>query len=268
MNVFDHTHRAGRLSRRIPLALLALCASVGAGAQDSSGQSLGDLARQTRKEHSTPGHVAGRQLVNEEEDGPDTTGVWRIQLCSRTPCYELSITLPKEPKWLRGKDEPRPVLIPLPGASADPSRVIRIYAAGSLGPLYSPLDGAKRVFLQGWFARPEYFGQSARISLDEHVQIDGSRGLVSHFSILGGTIQYRGLSVVAATSNGNYGFACAFREEDASAAGSICDAIVKSAHSQALEPGKRPVYPGYQPPAYYPQAYDRPVDPVDDSDRE
>ena len=245
------------------LAALALLASSGAFAQDSSGPSLGDVARKTRQEHAAPDRVAGKQLVNEEEDGPDTTGIWRVRLCSRTPCYELSIALPKSPKWTRAKAEPRPVLIPVPGAETDSNRVIRIYAAESLGTApYSPVDGAKRVFLQGWFARPEYFGQAARIALDEHVQIDGANATISHFTVTGDTSKYRGLSIVATTPNGSYGFACAFREEDTSAASSICDAIVKSARSQALEPGKRPVYPNYEPPEYDPR-YD-PDDPPDD----
>lgn len=240
-------------------------------AQDSGqAQSLGDVARTTRKEHAAAGHIAGKQLVNEEEDGPDTTGIWRERLCTRTPCYELSIALPKDAKWTREKNEPRPVLLPLPGQNQDAERVIRLYNAESLGTTFSPLDGSKRLFLQSWFAKPEYFGQGARISLDEHVQLDGgASGLVSHFTVAGAEIKYRGLSIVAATSNGNYGFACVFRDEDAAVASSICDAIVKSARNQLLEPGKRPVYPGYQPPPvyYYPQHYDPPDDP-DDGDPE
>jgi len=242
--------------RRMVLAAGALWLSSCAWAQDSLGQSLGDVARKTRKEHAAPNHVPGKQLVDEEEDGPDTTGIWRVRLCSATPCYELSIALPKSPKWTRAKAEPRPVLIPLPGAEADSNRVIRIYAAESLGSAYSPVDGAKRVFLQGWFARPEYFGQAARIVLDEHIQIEGVNATISHFTVTGDAGKYRGLSIVASTANGSYGFACAFREEDASAGSSICDAIVKSARSQALEPGKRPVYPNYEPPDYYPRRYD------------
>ena len=251
------------IRRWLVLAALAFGVNSGAWAQDSAGQSLGDVARKTRKEHAAPDHVPGKQLVNEEEDGPDTTGIWRVRLCSATPCYELSIALPKIPKWARAKAEPRPVLIPLPGAEADPNRVIRIYAAESLGARYSPVDGAKRVFLQGWFARPEYFGQSARIVLDEHVPIEGANATISHFTVTGDTSKYRGLSIVASTPNGSYGFACAFREDDDNAASSICDAIVKSARSQALEPGKRPVYPNYEPPDYDPRRYD-PDDPPDD----
>jgi hypothetical protein len=246
------TTRTTRCRSMVSVAL-GLCASFAAWAQDSSDQSLADVARKTRQEHSAPGHVAGKQLLDEQEDGPDTTGVWRVQSCSRTPCYELSITLPKDPKWTRGKDEPRPVLIPLPGSEADSNGVIRLYAAESLGGIYGPLDGARREFLQGWFARPEYFGQPARIVLDEHVQVDGNNALVTHFTVLSGGMKYRGLSGVVGTPNGSYGFACVFREEDANAAGSICDAIVKSARSQALEPGKRPKYRSYRSPVYYPQ---------------
>ena len=252
------------------VAALLVCPSLLASAQNSadrssSSQSLGDAARKARKEHETAGHVAARQLVDEEEDGPDTTGVWRVRLCSRTPCYELSIALPRIPKWARGTAEPRPVLIPLPGAEEDANGAIRIYAAESLGPTYTQVDGARRVFLQGWFSRPEYFGQGARLLRDEHIQIDGTYATITHFTVIGGTIKYRGLSVVAGSPNGNYGFACVFREEDSSAAASVCEAIVKSARSQALEPAKPLLYPTYQDPLPY-NPNDPPEDPPDSDD--
>ena len=252
------------------VAVLTLSAGVLVFGQDTSGQlpSLGDIARKTRKEHAAPGHVAGKRLVNEEEDGPDTTGVWRVRLCSRTPCDELSVTLPKEAKWTRPKEEPRPVLIPLPGHVQDAERVVRLYVAESLGPMYSPVDGAKRLFLQSWFSRPEYFGQSARISLDERLHLDNADAIVSHFTVAASTTKYRGLSIVVGTSNGDYGFACVFRDEDSAVAASVCDAIVKSARNQVLDPGKRPVYPGDASPEYYPRADDPRIDdpPADPDD--
>jgi hypothetical protein len=228
---------------------------LGAQGQNATGPSLGDVARKTRKERTATDHVQAKELVNEEEDGPDTTGVWRVRLCSRTPCYELSISLPKTPKWTRAAEQPRPALIALPAAGEDPNRIIRVYAAESLEPVW-PLDAAKRTFVQGRFARPEYFGRAAHIVLDEHVMIDNFAAVISHFIVAGDAVKYRGVSVVANTVNGNYGFACVFREADAAAASSICDAIVKSARSQVLEPGVHRVYPIYpDPPTYYPQNY-------------
>jgi len=241
----------------IVVTAVVFCSGLLASSQDSSGQtqSLADIARKTRKDNAAPGHVAGKQLVDEEEDGPDTTGVWRVRLCTHTPCTELSVTLPKNAKWTRGKDEPRPALIPLPGQEPDAGRVIRLYVADSLGgPVYyyAPLDGAKRLFLQGWFSHPEYFGVGARISQDEHVQVDTATGLISHFTVPASETKYRGLSIVVASMNGIYGFACVYRDADASAAASICDGIIKSAHNESLDPGRRPYFPGYQPPTYYP----------------
>lgn len=249
------------------IALLAFGFGACVWAQDAS-PSLGDVARKTRKEHSSVAHVPARQVTNEEEDGPDAGGVWRVRLCSRTPCYELSIALPKSPRWIRPKAEPRPVLIPLQGHAEDLSRAIRIYAAESLGPSYPSLDVAKRAFLQGLFARPEYFGQSARLVLDEHISLDGGPATITHFTLISDEIKFRGLGVIASAANGNYGFACAFREEDSSAASSICDAIVKSARSQALEPSRPRFYPTYQSPQYYPRYDDPPDDPPDNDDPE
>jgi len=257
------------LTRCAGFALFLLCLGLSAPGQDSQSQGppLGDIARKTRKAQSAPGHVPGKTLVDEEEDGPDTTGVWRVRLCTRTPCYELSVTLPKNSKWSRGEDEPRPVLIPLPGHEQDSAHVIRLYVAEAIGQMYTTVDGAKRIFLQGWFSRPEYFGQPARISLDEHVQFEGASGTISHFTVTTDANRYRGLSIVAATSNGAYGFACVFGEQDVAAAASVCDAIINSAQNQILTPVKRPIYPNYDPPAYYRQA-DPPDDPPETEDPE
>ena len=58
------------------------------------------------------------------------------------------------------------MLIPVPGYEEDPSRAIRVYAAES-NDVRTFVDAFKRTFLQGWFARPEYFGQSAELLRDE-----------------------------------------------------------------------------------------------------
>src|SRR5216684_447554 len=112
---------------RISLVLTTLlsCVAVGAWGQDSSGQSLGDVARTTRKEHSSATHVPAKHAANGEDDGPDASGVWRARPCPTTTlCYELSTVLPKSPKWTRATSEPRPVLIPLAGHEEDPGRAI------------------------------------------------------------------------------------------------------------------------------------------------
>jgi hypothetical protein len=216
----------------ILLAALLACASLAASAQDSS-QSLGDIARKTRQEQSAPNHVSGKKLTD-EDDGPDGGGVWRIRLCTLQPCYEFSITLPKTPKWTRSEEEPRPVSIPLAGHEDDSTRAIRVYEAQSTDMKYTA-DTFKRAFLQGWFARPEYFGRAARIVLDEYVRIDWINGLITHFDITAGTLKYHGVSAVAGSPYGNFGFACLYREEDSAAAASICDAIVHSAQYQELQ---------------------------------
>jgi hypothetical protein len=159
------------------------------------------------------------------------------------------------------------VLIPLADHEEDSGRAIRVYAAESI-PQTSNINIAERIFLQGWFARPEYFGQAAKIVLDEHRVIEGGRGaVIAHFTVNGPTQKYRGLSVVALTGYGSFGFACVYREEDTEAAASTCDAIVGSAKAQTLDPAKPHYYPGYQPPPQYypeynPRRYDDP--PPDD----
>jgi hypothetical protein len=226
----------------IVLAALVSCAVVGAWGQDSSGQSLGDVARKTRKEHSSSAHVPAKHVANGDDDGPDASGVWRVRPCPTTTlCYELSIVLPKSPKWTRATSAPRPVLIPLAGHEDDPGRAIRVYAAETLAPTQS-VEVAERTFLQAWFARAEYFSQAARIVRDEHVWLDNYLATITQFTITGDAFKYRGRSVIAGWAYGNYGFACVFREEDSSSAASICDAIVKSAKYQVLQPAKPLVY--------------------------
>jgi hypothetical protein len=242
--------------------MLLSCVVVGAWGQDSSGQSLGDVARKTRKEHSSATHVLAKHVANGEDDGPDGSGVWRARPCPTTTlCYELSIVLPKSPKWTRAASEPRPVLIPLAGHEEDPRRAIRVYAAETLAPMQS-VEVAERTFLQAWFARPEYFGQAARIVRDEHVWIDNYLATISQFTITGDAFKYRGRSVIAGWAYGNYGFACVFRDEDSDAAASVCDAIVKSARYQVLQPAKPLVYADSEPSG------ERPDDPPRDEDPE
>ena len=96
MNVSINTIRAGRLF----LTFLGCAAFVALG-QESPAQSLGDVARKTRQERSAPTHVPARRVAAEDFDGPDASGVWRMRLCTISPCYELSVTLPKNPKWIR-----------------------------------------------------------------------------------------------------------------------------------------------------------------------
>jgi hypothetical protein len=175
----------------------------------------------------------------------------------KTPFYEVSITLPRSPKWTRAATEPRPVVIPLPGPEDDPDRVIRVYSAALIYPFY---PDASRTLLQGWFERPEYFGRPARIVLNQHVQIDGRPATLSHFTETNGTVKYRGLSVVLYSPNGTSGFACVYREQDAGAAASICDAIVQSASDQSLAPVDHKVSPA-NPPTDDPENDDPPDDP-------
>jgi len=248
--------RTTRAFMVLPIAVLAAACFLwgqSSSGQSSSGQSLGDVARKTRKEHASVGHIPASRIASEDEDGPDSGGVWRVRLCQLSPCYELSVSLPKSPKWSRAAAEPRPVLIPLAGHEDDPSRAIRVYAADSIPQTYN-INTAERVFLQGWFARPEYFGQAAKILLDEHLTFDGRAAVIAHFTVNGPAQKYRGLSVVAINTYGSFGFACVFRAEDSDAAASTCDAIVNSAKVQTLDPAKPHYYPGYQPPPqYYPE---------------
>jgi hypothetical protein len=246
MKTSTRTTRAG-----VALLALALGCGLHARGQDSSAP-LGDVARKARKEHSSADHVAAKHVVDGEDDGPDGSGVWRLRPCLTTIlCYELSVVLPKTLKWERATSEPRPVLIPLAGGEKDPDRAIRVYAASPLAPNL-PVDVAKRTFLQSWFGRPEYFGQPARLLLDEHVWIDNTLTTITHFSVTGAVSKYQGLSVVAGWAYGNFGFACAYRDEDSSAAASVCDAIIRSAKYQILQPAARGIY--RDPP---------PEDPVD-----
>jgi hypothetical protein len=258
-------------SATIRIALLlgafALAPSAPCLAQDPSAPSpsLGDVARSTRKEHASADHVAAKQVTDEDIDAPDAGGVWRVELCVQTPCYEFAITLPKSLKWSREVSEPRPVYIALPGHEGDRNHAIRVYVAHAIPRAYG-YDSGTRIFLQGWFARPEYFGQAARIVQRQSVLIDGGGATIAHFTVASGVVKFRGASIVASTSYGEFGFACAFREEDASTAASICEAIVASARAPNLRPASPryyPNYPGYRPPAYYPR-YDPPNDPPDD----
>ncbi len=258
---------AATIRAALLLAALGFAPSAPCLAQDSPSPSpsLGDVGRSTRKEHASADHVAAKQVTDEDVDGPDAGGVWRVELCVQMPCYEFAITLPKSLKWSREASEPRPVYLSLPGHARDRNHAIRVYAAHAIPRAYG-YDGGTRIFLQGWFARPEYFGQAARIMQRQGVVIDGRSATIAHFTVASGVDKFRGVSIVATTNYGEFGFACVFREEDASAATSICEAIAASARAPNLQPATPryyPNYPGYTPPGYYPR-YDPPSDPPDD----
>ncbi len=245
MTVREHPIRS-----RIALMALVCCFSWGARAQDSSSPALGDVARKTRNEHATAAAVPGKRVLSDEDDSPDGSGLWRVRACPQIAlCYELAVTLPKNPKWVRVTREPRPVLIPLAGYEENADHAIRVYGAESLGALQSE-EIAKRTLLQSWFARPEYFGQSARLTRDEHIWIDGrNAAIVTHFWVPGAAVKYRGVSIVAGWAYGYFGFACVYRDDDSVAASSVCDAIVNSARYSILTPpGKRRVYAEDQDP--------------------
>lgn len=241
-------------SRGLIFLLLGACAF----AQDAS-PSLGDVARKSRKEH------APIKPADDQDDSPDAGGVWHARTCpqQQTVCYELAVNLPRSPKWSRQAAEPRPILIPLAGHENDPSHVIRVYRSDSIPRIY-PYDGT-RTFVQAWFARPEYFGQAARITLRQNLPFDGWYGIAAHFTVTSGMVTYRGQSVVAGAPSIDLGFACVFREDDAAAASSVCDAIVSSARAEILHPTVPHYYAPYQPPPVYYYPENRP-EPQEDDD--
>jgi hypothetical protein len=260
-----------KFGARFLLVALMLCGGLRSWGQDSvQSPSLGDIARKSRKEHASGSHVPARQVVNEEEDGPDPGGVWRLHVCSYLPCVDLAVSLPRTLQWTRPATQPRPVLISLKGQEEDPGRVIRIYAADMLSGTSNIAryyqDVARRTLLQELFARPDYFGQAARFVLDERVQIGSYPATITHFTVASGAFKYRGLSIVSTSTSGSLGFACVYREEDTKEAASICDGIIKSARIEAQQqyrPQVRTEYP-YEPPVYYPRVDDpREDDPED-----
>jgi hypothetical protein len=135
-----------------------------------------------------------------------------------------------------------------------------VYKAELIPTNIGTADAAKKTFLQAWFARPEYFGQPARISNDERMPIETGEAKLSHFTVSRDTTKFRGVSIVEGSPLGFYGFACVFPDDDSSGASSVCDAIIRSAHAQTfLTAYKRPTPQYVDPPQYYPR-YDDPPD--------
>jgi hypothetical protein len=204
--------------------------SVTAWAQDSGqGASLGDLARKTRQEHTAKDHVASKQVLNEESQ----SAAWVVHACRHVPCYSLSITLPKNAQWSKPATGQVYATIPLPGHEADPGHIIRVYGADLLN-TYTVEQG-KRLFLQEWFSRPYFFGQSAKFVFDDQTTVDGTPAVVTHFTLPNKVGQYRGLGLIAGTSAGTVGFACVFRDDDSGDATSVCEGVLNSARISSME---------------------------------
>jgi len=226
---------------------------------------LADVARNARKEKASATHVPASHHTDDDQDGPDSGGVWRIRLCSAQACYTLSVSLPRSPRWIRPAAEPRPVLIPLAGHEDELSHAIRVYGAESLPTNVGTVDAAKKTLLQAWFSRPEYFGQPARLSTDERLPSETGEAKISHFAVGSSSAKFLGVSVIEGSPLGFHGFACVFQEEDAGAASSVCDAIVRSARAQTFLTAYKRVYPtDDNPPSYRPPGEDPPDDSPDD----
>ena len=86
MRLSANTTRRWMLLAALVSGAVTLALVQDSSGQDSSGQSLGDVARKTRQENSAPGHVPAKKLTNEDLDGPDAGGVWRMRLCTLNPC--------------------------------------------------------------------------------------------------------------------------------------------------------------------------------------
>lgn len=221
-----------RLSNRRMLAGLTLICglAITARAQDSSRTpSLGDLARRTRQEHTAKDHVASKQVLNEESQ----SATWVVHACKHMPCYSLSITLPKNAQWSKPATGQVYATIPLPGHEADPNHIIRVYGADLLN-TYT-IERGKRLFLQEWFSRPYFFGQSAKFVFDDPTAVDGTPAVITHFTLPNRVGQYRGLALIAGTPAGTVGFACVFRDDDSGDAISVCESILNSGRISVME---------------------------------
>jgi hypothetical protein len=152
--------------------------------------------------------------------------VWAVHACKSMPCYSLTITLPKNAQWSKAMTGPAYAIIPVPGRASDPNHIIRVYGADLLNT--STVEQGQRLFLQEWFSRPYYFGQASRFESDEPVSIDGNPAVITHFSVGGKVVPYRGLGLVAGTPAGTFGFACVFRDDDSGDATSVCEETLGS----------------------------------------
>ncbi|HLW85935.1 MAG TPA: hypothetical protein VKR60_12030 [Candidatus Sulfotelmatobacter sp.] len=210
--------------------------AVAAGAQDSGqGSSLGDLGRKTRQEHTSKDHVTAKQVLTEDSQAA-RGATWVVHACRHVPCYSLVIALPKNAQWSKPASGQTYATIPLHGHESDPNHIIRVYAADLLN-TYT-LDQGKRLFLQEWFSRPYFFGQSAKFEFDDQTTIDGNSAVITHFTLPNKVGLYRGLGLIAWVPAGTFGFACVFRDDDSGDATSVCEGVLNSGRISMMEETK------------------------------
>ena len=218
------------IRRRMIIATLWLCCAACAWTQDStpdsSSRPLGDIARKSRQERTDKDHIAAKKVLNEEGSSKP---VLTVHACKQLPCSSLSISLPAPVAWTRAGYIP----VPLPGHEDDKSHSIRVYEADILEAY--DVESAKHLFLQDWFSRPYFFGQAAKFLFDESTRISGWPARITHFTVAGRVMNFRGLGLTAAVPTGTFGFACVFREEDSGDAAGICENILNSARIDVAE---------------------------------
>jgi hypothetical protein len=220
-----------RLANRILAGFTLVCGlAAAAWAQDSGqGASLGDLARKTRQAHTAKDHVASKQVLNEESQ----SATWVVHACRHVPCFSLTIALPKNVQWSKPATGQVYATIPVPGHEADPNHIIRVYAADLLN-TYT-IEQGKHLFLQEWFSRPYFFGQSAKFVFDDQTTVDGTPAVITHFTLPNKVGQYRGLALIAGAPAGTFGFACVFRDDDSGDATSVCEGVLNSGRISMME---------------------------------
>jgi hypothetical protein len=220
-------------------AVLACCLGTVVLAQDSSqNRPLGDVARKTRSERQEKDHAAPTHVLNEETESAKGE-LWTVSACHTIPCAELLVRLPAGAKRDTG-------FVQIPDIRVERAGKIHhlnILAANQLPA--SDLESAKWVFLEDWFTRPYYFGAAAKLEFDEATKIDQWPAVVTHFTVPGRVMNFRGMALFVAVTSGTFGFACIFREDDTGDATSICEEVLNSAAVRM--PLK---YKFYTPPSY------------------
>jgi hypothetical protein len=205
--------------------VLFCCLVAGAWAQDSSqGTSLGDAARKARQQNAGKEHATADHVLDEEAQSARGLTL-SVHACMLVPCSFMAVTVPSSAKlnqsWAGGA-----VVIPLKAAD-DRTHTIRVYSADLLNA--ATLNGAKQLFLRDWFSRPYYFGQPAKFDFDEQTTVDGHPANITHFTLPGKVVNYRGIAIVAQVPAGTFAFACVYRDDDSGDATSVCEGVMNSA---------------------------------------
>lgn len=218
-------HEILRCSRGVTLIGLALISGLmpSVFAQDESQEgTLGDLARKTRAEKTTEGHVSARKVLNEEN-------ATHSHLIAHTSEYHATIPPAKLTVWI--PDSSRPA----EHGSEVPLGKSTIYIPFGETVWNSDFNVAGQKYLSMLLTRSRFSGAALQLDGVEDTTVSEQRAVLVHFNFNFKGIPHKGSALFVSAPEQVMAVGCMYRKVDWEQAEPICEAVINSAEAKIPE---------------------------------